>query len=106
VAAVDVGQVVNPALVRAEIEGGMLAAIGQAVTRAPSFRHGRVLGPLEPGAPTLAQPPETLVEILASDAPSGGVSGLGTAAAPAAVGNALSAATGRRLRRLPFDPMS
>lgn len=106
VAAVDAGRVVNPALVRATIEGGMLAAIDQAVAPAPSFRHGRVPGPLAPAASTLAQPPETLVEILASDEAPGGASGLGSAAAPAAVGNALSAATGRRLRRLPFDPMS
>jgi isoquinoline 1-oxidoreductase beta subunit len=103
VAAVDCGQVVNPALVKAEV---MLAAIAQATAPAPSFRHGRVLSPLEPQLPTLAQAPEILVEVLASDAAPGGASGLGTAAAPAAVANALAAATGRRLRSLPLDPMS
>jgi isoquinoline 1-oxidoreductase beta subunit len=106
VAAVDCGRVVNPALVKAEVEGGMLAAIAQATAPAPSFRHGRVLSPLEPQLPTLAQAPEILVEVLASDAAPGGASGLGTAAAPAAVANALAAATGRRLRSLPLDPMS
>ncbi|NJC05052.1 isoquinoline 1-oxidoreductase beta subunit [Sphingomonas kaistensis] len=106
VAAVDCGRVVNPALVKAEVEGGMLAAIAQATAAAPSFRHARVLGPLEPLLPTLAAAPEILVEVLASDAAPGGASGLGSAAAPAAVGNALAAATGRRLRSLPFDPMS
>jgi isoquinoline 1-oxidoreductase beta subunit len=106
VAAVDCGRVVNPALLRAEIEGGMLAAIAQATALAPAFRHGRVLSPLEPQAPTLARVPEILVEILASRAAPGGASGLGSVAAPAAVANALSAATGRRLRSLPLDPMS
>nr|WP_314442167.1 molybdopterin cofactor-binding domain-containing protein [uncultured Sphingomonas sp.] len=106
VAAVDCGRVVNPALVKAEVEGGMLAAIGQAIAPAPSFRHGRVLGPLDPRLPTLARAPEILVEILAGDGAPGGASGLGTAAAPAAVANALAAATGRRLRSLPLDPMS
>ncbi|WP_426265930.1 molybdopterin cofactor-binding domain-containing protein [Sphingomonas sp. LHG3443-2] len=106
VAAVDCGRVVNPALVKAEVEGGMLAAIAQASATAPSFRHGRVLAPLEPTLPTLAKAPETLVEVLAGDGPPGGASGLGSAAAPAAVGNALAAATGRRLRSLPFTPMS
>ena len=106
VAAVDCGRVINPALLRAEIEGGMLAAIAKATAPAPSFRHGRPLGPLEPQAPTIARAPEILVEILASDAAPGGASGLGTAAAPAAVANALAAATGRRLRSLPLDPMS
>lgn len=106
VAAVDCGRVVNPALVQAVVEGGMLAAIAQASAAAPEFRHGRVLGPLEPLAPTLANAPEILVEVLASGAPPGGASGLGAAAAPAAIGNALAAATGRRLRSLPFAPMS
>jgi isoquinoline 1-oxidoreductase beta subunit len=106
VAAVDCGRVINPALLKAEVEGGMLAAIAQASARAPSFRHGRLLSPLEPQASGLARAPETLVEILAGDAPPGGASGLGSAAAPAAVANALAAATGRRLRSLPLDPMS
>jgi isoquinoline 1-oxidoreductase beta subunit len=106
VAAVDCGRVINPALVKAEVEGGMLSAIAQATAPAPSFRHGRVLEPLAPQLPTLAAAPEILVEVLASDAPPGGASGLGSAAAPAAVGNALAAATGRRLRSLPLDPMS
>jgi isoquinoline 1-oxidoreductase beta subunit len=106
VAAVDCGQVINPALLKAEVEGGMLSAIGQATARAPSFRHGRVLSPVEPQAPTVFRTPETLVEILAGEGPPGGASGLGSAAAPAAVANALAAATGRRLRSLPLDPMS
>jgi isoquinoline 1-oxidoreductase beta subunit len=106
VAAVDCGRVVNPALVRAEIEGGMLAAIAQALAPAPSFRHGRVVDPLTPQAPTLAVRTETLVEMLPSEEAPGGVSALGSAAAPAAVGNALAAATGRRLRSLPLAPMS
>ena len=106
VAAVDCGRAINPALVKAEIESGMLAAIAQASAAAPSFRHGRVLSPLEPQLPTLAKSPETLVEVLAGNGPPGGTSGLGSAAAPAAVGNALAAATGRRLRSLPFAPMA
>ena len=106
VAAVDCGRVINPALLKAEIEGGMLAAIAQSTASAPAFRHGRVLSPLEPQARGLANAPEVLVEILASDEPPGGASGLGTAAAPAAVANALAAATGRRLRNLPLATMS
>jgi len=106
VAAVDCGRAINPALVKAEVESGMLAAIAQASAAAPAFRHGRVLAPLEPQLPTLAHAPETLVEVLAGSGPPGGTSGLGSAAAPAAVGNALAAATGRRLRTLPFALMA
>lgn len=106
VAAVDCGEVVNPALVRQQIEGGMIAGLAQATVAAPTFRHGRVVGPLKPIAPGIAKLPEILVEVLPSREASGGVNGLGSAVAPAAVGNALAAATGRRLRSLPLDPMS
>jgi isoquinoline 1-oxidoreductase beta subunit len=106
VAVVDCGATVNPALVRQQIEGGLLVGLRQATVAAPSFRQGRVHGPSQPLAPTLRGTPEMLVEILASREASGGVNGLGPAVAPAAVANALAAATGRRLRSLPLDPMS
>ncbi|GLR46540.1 molybdopterin cofactor-binding domain-containing protein [Sphingomonas astaxanthinifaciens] len=106
VAVVDCGRVVNPGLVRQQVEGGMIASLHQATVAAPSFRYGRVAGPLEASAPGLRKGPETLVEILPSGAAPGGVNGLGWVAAPAAVGNALAAASGRRLRSLPLNPMS
>ncbi len=105
VAAVDCGAVVNPAIVRQQIEGGLIAALADATATPPGFRHGRVLTPLTSQAPTLASIPEILVEILPSRAGSGGVNGLASAVAAAAVANALAAATGRRLRSLPLDPM-
>ncbi len=106
VAVVDCGAAVNPALVRSQIEGGLIAGLAQTTAAAPSFRHGRVLGPVQPLAPRLGGSPEILVEILPSRASPGGVNGLGPAVAPAAIGNALAAATGRRLRSLPLTPMS
>ena len=106
VAAVDCGTMVNPAIVRQQIQGGLIAALGDAAATPPSFRHGRVLGPLAPQAPTLAKTPEILVEILPSRDGYGGANGLASAVTAAAVANALAAATGRRLRKLPLDPMS
>ena len=106
VAVVDCGKAINPLLVQQQVEGGMIASLAQASAQVPSFRHGRVLAPVGPAAPRLANTPEILVEILPSAAPSGGVNGLGAAAAPAAVGNALAAATGRRFRALPFTAMA
>lgn len=106
VAVVDCGAVVNPALVRSQVEGGLIVGCAQATAPAPSFRHGRVLGPERSLAPSMRATPEILVEILASGASPGGVNGLGPVAAPAAIGNALAAAIGRRLRSLPLAPMS
>ena len=46
------------------------------------------------------------VELISSNQPAGGISGLGMAVLAPAVANELAAGTGRRLRNLPFDPMS
>ena len=54
----------------------------------------------------LHEVPKIEVELIQSDEPSGGVSGLGMAVLAPAVANALAAGTGKRLRKLPFDPMS
>ncbi len=66
--------------------------------------RARPLGAL--GLPTLKALPKVEVVLLPSEEASGGVSGLGALVLAAAVGNAIFAATGMRLRRLPFDPMS
>jgi isoquinoline 1-oxidoreductase beta subunit len=108
VAAVDCGRIVNPQLVRQQIEGGLLWALGLASVRAPEFSGGvakaRPLGEL--GLPRLERTPEILVELIAGDAAPGGVSGLGPAILAPALANAIHAGTGRRLRSLPFDPMA
>ena len=86
----------------------MLHALVSATGAAPEIIAGmpraRPLGAL--GLPTLKGLPKVDVVVMPSEAPSGGVSGLGALVLAAAVGNAIFAATGMRLRRLPFDPMS
>lgn len=108
VAAVDAGRLVNPGLVQQQVEGGLLHALISATSAAPEIIAGmpraRPLGGL--GLPTLRGLPTVEVVLLPSDAPSGGISGLGALVLAAAVGNAIFAATGMRLRRLPFDPMN
>jgi isoquinoline 1-oxidoreductase beta subunit len=108
VAAVDAGRLVNPGLVTQQVEGGLLHALVSATGAAPEIIAGmpraRALGAL--GLPTLKGLPKVEVVLLPSGAAPGGVSGLGALVLPAAVGNAIHAATGMRLRRLPFDPMN
>lgn len=108
VAAVDCGRAVNPDLVRQQVESALLHSLMTAAGPAPEVVAGviraRPLGAL--GLGRLKDVPKIEVELIDSEAPPGGVSGLGALVLPAAVGNALFAATGLRLRRLPFDPMS
>jgi isoquinoline 1-oxidoreductase beta subunit len=108
VAAVDCGRAVNPGLVRQQVESGLLHALVTAAGPAPSGYAGmflaRPLGAL--GLGRLHDLPKVEVELVDSGAKPGGVSGLGALVLAAAVGNALFAGTGMRLRRLPFDPMS
>ena len=58
------------------------------------------------GFERLHEIPKIEVELIQSDEPAGGISGLGMAVLAPAVANAVAAGTGRRLRNLPFDPMS
>lgn len=108
VAAVDAGRIVNPGLVRQQIEGGLLAGLAAAIVPAPEFVGGmpRAVPMRGLGFETLHDVPKVEVELIRSDEEPGGVSGLGMAVLAPAVANAIAAGTGRRLRNLPFDPMS
>ena len=108
VAAVDCGRVLNPAIVEQQIQGGLIWALAQATVPAPEWVAGmpraRPIGGI--GLPRMSELPQIVVEIIpSSDAP-GGISGLGTTAVAPAVANAIFAATGKRMRSLPFEPMS
>ncbi len=104
VAAVDCGRIINPSLVRQQIEGGLIAGLAQAIAPEPKTRFGQIVaGP--PREPRLGTVPQIQVELIHSNAPSGGVSGLGVVALAPALANALASVTGRRLRKLPLDPM-
>jgi isoquinoline 1-oxidoreductase beta subunit len=108
VAAVDCGRIVNPNIVRQQIEGSLLHALDLAVAPAPDFVAGMpVARPLKAlGLRRLGAMPKIEVELIASGEAPGGVSGLGHVVCAAAVANALASGTGRRLRVLPFDVMA
>ena len=105
VCAVDCGRPVNPQLIRQQVESALLAGLAYARAPVPSFSDGM----LRSGggtAPRLAGTPRVTVEVISSAAEPGGLSGLAVPLLAPAVANAVAAASGRRLRSLPFDPMS
>jgi len=107
-AAVDCGRAVNSGLVQQQIEAGLIWALAQSTAAAPEWVAGmpraRPIGGI--GLPRLDETPEIIVEVIPSSDSPGGISGLGTTVLAPAVANAIFAATGKRLRSLPFDPMA
>jgi CO/xanthine dehydrogenase Mo-binding subunit len=110
VIAQDVGRALNPALVEGQMRGGATQGIGWALFE--SLDHdedGRLLTSsfLDYALPTAERVPEIetlIVEVPAPDGPFG-AKGIGEApvvGAPAAVANAVAAATGARFRELPM----
>ena len=104
VAAVDCGRVVNPELVRQQIEGGLIFglahACGAATGWAGGFPTARGIGELR--LPRLADAPDVTVELIGSDAAPGGVSDLAVPPVAPAIANALATVAGRRFRVLPL----
>jgi isoquinoline 1-oxidoreductase subunit beta len=105
IAVVDCGLVVHPDTARQQIEGsivmGLSAAIGERIT----LENGAVSQRSFPDYPllTLADAPKIEVHFLKSDAPMGGLGEPGLPPVAPALANALFAATGRRVRELPFN---
>lgn len=108
VAAVDCGRIINPGLVTQQIEAGLVWALAQANVVSPEWIAGmpraRPLGNM--GLPRIGDVPEIIVELIPSSDPPGGIGGLGTTVLAPAVANAIFAGTGKRMRSLPFEPMT
>ena len=101
--AVHCGTVINPAIVESQIQGGFLYGLCAALWGEITVRDGQVVQGNFDTQPVLRmdQAPPVRVTILPSDGPPGGVGEIATAIAAPALGNALFAATARRLRALP-----
>ncbi|MGF1550716.1 MAG: molybdopterin cofactor-binding domain-containing protein [Sphingomonadaceae bacterium] len=102
--AIDCGRAINPAIVRRQIEGGVIHAMSGATGAPIAIARGMAgIATLEAvGLPTLADAPDILVDIAESDEDPGGVTELGVAPVAPAIANAVHAATGQRLRSLPL----
>jgi isoquinoline 1-oxidoreductase beta subunit len=106
VCAVDCGYAVNPDTVRAQIEGGAIFGITAVLHGEITLKDGRVEQSNFHNYPMLRinEAPQIEVYIVPSAEAPGGIGEPGTAALAPAVLNAVYAATGKRLRKLPIDP--
>lgn len=105
VCAVDCGRVVNPDGAKAQIEGGITFGASAALYSAIDIEEGRVVQTNFDSYRVMRidEAPTIEVHFVASDEPPSGTGELGTAAIFGAIGNAVSAATGKRLRKLPVE---
>jgi CO/xanthine dehydrogenase Mo-binding subunit len=113
VIAQDVGRALNPALVEGQMQGGTTQGLGWALMEGLAYdAHGQLTTGsfVDYALPTAASVPWIDTEIVEVPAPEGpyGAKGVGEApvpGVPAAVANAIAAATrGVRMRQLPMTP--
>jgi isoquinoline 1-oxidoreductase subunit beta len=105
VSAVDAGIVVNPDTVVAQLQGGLIFGLTAALYGNITIAKGRVQQSNFNDYRMLRinETPQIDVHLIKSAEAPGGIGETGVTAAPPALGNALFAATGIRLRRLPID---
>ena len=105
VSAVDTGIIVNPDTVVAQLQGGLIFGLTAALYGNITIHKGRVQQSNFNDYRMLRinEIPQIEVHLIKSAEAPGGIGETGATAAPPALGNALFAATGIRLRRLPID---
>jgi isoquinoline 1-oxidoreductase subunit beta len=105
VTAIDPGLAVNPEQVKAQMEGGTVYGLTAALYGQITLDRGRVQQSNFNDYPMLRinEMPVVEVHILESGAPAGGLGEPGVPTVAPAVCNAVFAATGKRIRRLPID---
>ncbi|HEX4600884.1 MAG TPA: xanthine dehydrogenase family protein molybdopterin-binding subunit [Gemmatimonadales bacterium] len=106
VCAVDCGTIVNPDTVRAQMEGGIIFGVTAALFGEITIKDGRVEQHNFHDYRMLRinEAPKIDVHLVKSTEAPGGVGEPGTSAVMPAVANAVFAATGKRIRKLPLKP--
>ncbi len=105
VCAVDCGRFVNPGIIEAQMESGIVFGLSAALYGAITFKNGRVEQDNFDTYPLLriGEMPVVEVHIVKNAEAPGGIGEPGTPPIAPAVTNAIFAATGKRIRRLPID---
>jgi isoquinoline 1-oxidoreductase beta subunit len=106
VCAVDCGIVINPDMVKAQIEGGIVFALSAALKSKITIKDGRVQQSNFHNYPVLTfdEMPEIEVYIVPSNEAPQGVGDMSGPPLTPAVANAIFAATGKRIRHIPIRP--
>jgi len=106
VCAVDCGTPINPDNIRSQVEGGVGFALSAALHGEITLKEGRVEQGNFDGYPPLRinEMPKVEVHIVPSTAAPTGIGEPGVPPLAPAVANAIAAATGKHLTRLPFRP--
>jgi isoquinoline 1-oxidoreductase subunit beta len=105
VCVVDCGAIVHPGIVEAQMEGGIVYGLTAALKSGITLEKGRVKQANFHNFKLLAmdEAPKIEVYIMPSTEKSGGTGEPGTPPIAPAVANAIFAATGKRIRRLPIQ---
>lgn len=104
-AVMDCGWYVNPDIIRAQVEGSIIMALGAATKHATTFRDGKAV---EQNfhtykMPRIADTPDIAVYIMDNEEKAGGVGEPGLPPFTPALTNAIYDLTGKRIRALPFS---
>ncbi|MHA4895404.1 xanthine dehydrogenase family protein molybdopterin-binding subunit [Pedobacter sp. PWIIR3] len=102
---VDCGWYVNPDIIKAQVEGSVVMAIGAATIHEITFKDGMVeqRNFYDYKMPRITDIPPIEVHIMENDAEAGGMGEPGLPAFAPALTNAIFDLTGKRIRKLPFD---
>ncbi len=103
-AVIDCGWYVNPGIIKAQLEGSIVMAMGAAINHATHFKEGRAVETNFHNyrMPRIFEIPEIEVHIMENDEKPGGVGEPGLPAFAPALCNAIFDLTGKRIRKLPF----
>jgi isoquinoline 1-oxidoreductase beta subunit len=104
-AVMDCGWYVNPDIIRAQVEGSIVMALGAATIHEITFKDGLVEQKnfYDYKMPRISDIPPMDIYIMDNDAAAGGVGEPGLPPFSPALTNAIFDLTGNRIRKLPFD---
>jgi isoquinoline 1-oxidoreductase subunit beta len=105
-AAIDAGRAVQPRNLAAQTEGGIVWGLGHVLREEITIRDGRVqqTNYTDYQVARMSDVPNIAVRVISTDYPPTGAGEDGVPLVAGAVGNAIAALTGVRLRELPFAP--